>query len=107
MIRSAARVRCRRFTLRTVDGAYSGALDLAAGEVREMWLRVVGTKGTGSVRLLPCAQPGLISIAIASDGSISGDADVLNGASCTPQKAAVKGHIDGRRMAVILVFQNG
>jgi len=89
------------------DGIYSGALELAPGELRQVWLRVVGAKGTGSVRRLPCAQPGLISIAIASDGSLSGDADVLSGSLCTPQKAAVKGQMEGKRMAVTLVFQDG
>jgi len=36
-----------------------------------------------------------------------GDADVLSGSSCTPQKAAVKGQIDGRRMGVTLVLPDG
>ena len=89
------------------DGDYSGALELAAGDLRPVWLRVVGTKGTGSVRQPPCPQPGLISIAIAADGSISGDADVLSGSSCTSRKTTVKGQIQGKRMAVTVVFQDG
>jgi hypothetical protein len=89
------------------DGNYSGPLELAAGDLRQVWLRVVGTKGTGSVRRPPCPQPGLISITITSDGSISGDADVLSGSSCTSKKATVKGQIQGKRMAVTVVFQDG
>ncbi len=88
------------------DGAYSGSMEPAAGDLRQVWLRVVGTKGTGSVRRLSCSQPGIISIAITPDGSISGDADVLS-RSCTSQKAAVKGQINGTRMAVTLVFPDG
>jgi hypothetical protein len=88
------------------DGAYSGSMEPAAGDLRQVWLRVVGTKGTGSVRRLSCGQPGIISIAITPDGSISGDADVLSG-SCMSQKAAVKGQINGTRMSVTLVFPDG
>jgi hypothetical protein len=89
------------------DGDYNGALELAAGDLRPVWLRVVGTKGTGSVRQPPCPQPGLISIAIAADGSISGDSDIVSGSPCTPRKATVKGAIQGRRMALTLVFPDG
>jgi hypothetical protein len=88
------------------DGAYSGSMEPAAGDLRQVWLRVVGTKGTGSVRRLSCAQPGIISIAITPDGSISGDANVLS-RSCTSEKAAVKGQIDGTRMGVTLVLPDG
>jgi hypothetical protein len=66
----------------------------------------VGTKGTGSVRRLSCGQPGIITIAIAPDGSISGDADVLSG-SCASQKAAVRGLVSGTRMSVTLVLPDG
>jgi hypothetical protein len=89
------------------DGAYSGAMELAAGDVRQVWLRVVGTKGSGSVRWLSCPQPGLISIDVAPDGSISGNADVQSGPSCTPRNAAVRGHVHGARMAVTLAFPEG
>ncbi len=88
------------------DGVYSGSMEPASGDLRQVWLRVVGTKGTGSVRRLSCGQPGIISISIASDGSISGDADILNG-SCASQKATVKGQINGTRMAVTLVLPDG
>jgi hypothetical protein len=88
------------------DGVYSGSMEPAAGDLRQVWLRVVGTKGTGSVRRLTCAQPGFISIAITPDGSISGDADVVSG-SCMSQKAAVKGQINGTRMGVTLVLPDG
>jgi hypothetical protein len=89
------------------DGVYSGALEVAAGDLRQVWLRVVGTRGSGSARRPPCLQPGAISIAVAPDGSISGDADVLSGSSCTSTKATVKGQIQGNRMAGTLVFQDG
>jgi len=88
------------------DGTYSGSMEPAAGDPRQVWLRVVGTKGTGSVRRLSCSQPGIVSIAIAPDGSISGDANVLS-SSCASQKAAVKGQINGTRMGVTLVLPDG
>jgi hypothetical protein len=88
------------------DGAYSGTMEPAAGDLRQVWLRVVGTKGTGSVRRLSCAQPGIISIAIAPDGSISGDANILD-RSCISQTAAVRGQINGTRMGVTLVLPDG
>ena len=81
-------------------------MELATGDLRQIWLRVVGTKGTGSVRRLSCGQPGLITISIASDGSISGDADVLNSV-CATMKAAVKGQVNGTRMAVAVVLPDG
>jgi hypothetical protein len=89
------------------DGNYRGALELAAGDLRQVSLRVVGIRGSGLVRRPPCLQPGLISVAVASDGSISGDADVLSGFSCTSKKATVKGQIQGERIAGTLVFQDG
>jgi hypothetical protein len=88
------------------DGAYSGTMELATGDLRQVWLRAVGTRATGSIRRLACAQPGLISISIASDGSISGSADVLSG-SCQSNKATVQGQISGTRMALTLVFPDG
>jgi hypothetical protein len=81
-------------------------MEPAAGDLRQVWLRVVGPKGTGSVRRLSCSQPGIISIAIAPDGSLSGDADILS-RSCTSQKAAVKGQVNGARMGVSLVLPDG
>jgi hypothetical protein len=91
------------------DGTYSGAMDLAAGDPRQVWLRVVGTKGSGSVRRLSCPQPGLVTIEVATDGSISGNADVVSsaGSSCATRTAAVKGEIRGTRMGVTLVFPDG
>ncbi len=88
------------------DGVYDGSVEPAAGDLRQVWLRVVGTNGTGSVRRPSCAQPGIITIAITPDGSISGNADVVSG-SCMSQRAAVKGQVNGTRMAVTLVFQDG
>jgi hypothetical protein len=89
------------------DGDYTGALELAPGGPRPVWLRVVGTKGTGSIRQPPCPQPGFMSVAIAADGSLSGDADILSGQSCTSQKATVSGTVQGRRMAVTLALPDG
>ena len=89
------------------DGDYTGALELAPGGPRPVWLRVVGTKGTGSIRQPPCPQPGFMSVAIAADGSLSGDADILSGQSCTSQKATVSGTLQGRRMAVTLALPDG
>lgn len=89
------------------DGDYTGALELAPGSTRPVWLRVVGTKGTGSIRQPPCPQPGFMSVAIAADGSLSGDADILSGRSCTSQKATVSGTVQDRRMSVTLALPDG
>ncbi len=89
------------------DGDYSGGLELGSGDLRQVWLRVVGTKGTGNIRHASCPQPGLISVSIAADGAVTGEADLLNGPACAPKKATVKGRLSGRQMAVNLAFEDG
>ena len=89
------------------DGEYSGGLELGPGDLRQVWLKVVGTKGTGNVRHASCPRPGLIAIDIASDGSVTGNADVLDGPACAPRKATVKGQLNGAQMAVALALEDG
>lgn len=89
------------------DGEYSGGLELGPGDLRQVWLKVVGTKGTGNVRYASCPRPGLIAIDIASDGSVTGNADVLDGPACAPRKATVKGQLNGAQMAVALALEDG
>jgi hypothetical protein len=89
------------------DGQYTGGLELGSGDLRQVWLKVVGTKGTGNVRYASCPRPGLISISIATDGSVAGNADVLDGPACAPRKATVKGRLNGAQMAVAIAFEDG
>jgi hypothetical protein len=89
------------------DGDYTGGLEFGSGDLRQVWLRVVGTKGTGNVRHASCPRPGSIAIAIAADGSITGTADVLNGPACAPQKATVKGRLSGVQMTIAVALEDG
>ena len=89
------------------DGEYGGGLELGSGNLRSVWLKIVGTKGTGNVRYASCPRPGFISIDIASDGEVTGNADVLDGPACAPKKATVKGRLSGKEMTVAVAFEDG
>jgi hypothetical protein len=89
------------------DGDYNGGVEIDSGNLRRVWLRIIGTKATGNVRFDLCKNVGTIAFNIVPDGTISGDADLLDGPSCASKKASIKGRLDGTQLHITFAYQDG
>ena len=89
------------------DGEYRGGLEVASGDLRQLWIRVQGSKATGTSRVALCPTPGAVSMSIDSSGTISGEADLQTSASCNPRKATLSGHAVGKRRVMTASFADG
>jgi hypothetical protein len=89
------------------DGEYRAGLEVAQGDLRQLWIRVRGTKATGTSRVALCPTPGAVSLNVDPSGAISGEADLQTSASCTPRKASLSGHAEGPRLVMTASFADG
>jgi hypothetical protein len=89
------------------DGEYKAGLEVAQGDLRQLWIRVRGTKATGTSRVALCPTPGAVSLNVDPSGAISGEADLQTSASCMPRKASLSGHAEGPRLLMTASFADG
>jgi hypothetical protein len=89
------------------DGEYRSGLEVASGDLRQLWIRVRGTKATGTSRVALCPTPGAVSLSFDPSGTITGEADLQTSASCLPRKATLSGHTEGKRLVMTASFEDG
>jgi len=89
------------------DGDYRAGLEVAQGDLRQLWIRVRGSKATGTSRVALCPAPGAVSLNVDPSGAVSGEADLQTSASCTPRKASLSGHAEGPRLVMTASFADG
>jgi hypothetical protein len=89
------------------DGEYRSGVELASGDLRQLWIRVRGAKATGTSRVALCPNPGAVSMNLDPSGMITGEADLQTSASCAPRKATLSGHAEGKRLVMTASFADG
>lgn len=89
------------------DGEYGGGLEVGPGDLRQVRLRIRGTRVTGTSRLTLCPRPGRLVMTADPSGVLSGEINMVAGGSCEARKAAVAGRVDGRTLLLTFTFEDG
>jgi len=89
------------------DGEYRSGIELASGDLRQLWIRVRGAKATGTSRVALCPNPGAVSMNLDPSGTITGEADLQTSSSCNPRKATLSGHAEGKQLVMTASFADG
>jgi hypothetical protein len=91
------------------DGDYSGDVELMqtflgilTPHLRHFEVHVAGGVGKGTVKHVSCLQPGDVNLAIDASGNVTGTANTMNTAGCTPDKAILGGRIDANGMKLVV-----
>jgi hypothetical protein len=92
---------------RPADGEYNGGVELAAGDLLQIWFRIKGAKSTGTVRAARCSRPGALAFSIDPAGVVSGEADLLGTGACNSRKSIVEGHVEGSMVKLIFTLDGG
>jgi hypothetical protein len=89
------------------DGEYHGGVEVSPGDLRQVSIHILGTKGTGTSKAALCPKRGNVTVTVDPSGAVSGEADLLAGSNCEARKATLTGHVEGKRLLLTANLDGG